>query len=63
MEFNVYKDKRGEWRWQLVAANGRVIGDSGEGYTDKGHCIAMVNRSRDEVAEAKVTIIDSGGSK
>lgn len=30
-----YCDTIGEWRWRLRAANGRVIGDSGEGYHDR----------------------------
>jgi len=29
----VYQDKAGEWRWKRVAANGRIIADSGEGYS------------------------------
>lgn len=30
--FQVYQDKGGLWRWRLLAANGRVIADGGEGY-------------------------------
>ena len=25
----------GEWRWRLVASNGKIIADSGEGYQSK----------------------------
>jgi uncharacterized protein YegP (UPF0339 family) len=32
MTYVYYKDAKGEWRWRLVAANGRIIADSGEGY-------------------------------
>jgi uncharacterized protein YegP (UPF0339 family) len=28
----IYRDKKGEWRWQLVATNGRILADSGESY-------------------------------
>lgn len=31
--FEIYKDKSGEYRWRLRTANGRIIADSGEGYT------------------------------
>jgi len=31
--FRLYEDAAGEWRWRLVAPNGRVIADSAEGYT------------------------------
>jgi uncharacterized protein YegP (UPF0339 family) len=27
-----YRDRRGEIRWRLVARNGRIVADSGEGY-------------------------------
>lgn len=33
--FEVFIDEAGEWRWRLVAANGRIIADSGEGYQSK----------------------------
>lgn len=28
-----YEDKKGEHRWQLYAANGELVAESGEGYT------------------------------
>ncbi len=31
-KFEIYKDRAGEWRWRLKAANGKKVGDSGEGY-------------------------------
>ena len=31
--FSVYKDREGNFRWRLRAANGLTIADSGEGYT------------------------------
>ena len=30
--FEVYRDAAGEHRWRLVARNGRIVADSGEGY-------------------------------
>ena len=33
MKFEVYRDKAGEYRWRLLASNGKLIADSGEGYT------------------------------
>lgn len=32
-----YMDSRGEWRWRLIARNGRIIADSGEGYSKLGN--------------------------
>ena len=34
-KFEVYKDKKGEFRWRLRAANGQEFACSGEGYTSK----------------------------
>lgn len=28
-----YKDTEGKWRWSYIAANGRVLADSGQGYS------------------------------
>jgi uncharacterized protein YegP (UPF0339 family) len=33
--FEVYRDNADEWRWRLVASNGNIIADSGEGYNSK----------------------------
>jgi uncharacterized protein len=35
MRFKLFKDAKGQWRWRLVAANGRTVADSGEGYNNK----------------------------
>ena len=40
--FHVYKDNAGEWRWNLKAANGRVVADSGEGYREKHDCLHAI---------------------
>lgn len=34
----IYKDHAGEWRWHLKARNGRIIAESGEGYTRRKAC-------------------------
>jgi uncharacterized protein YegP (UPF0339 family) len=48
--YRMYQDSSKEWRWQLRAANHRVIADSGEGYLNKQDClhaIALVKNSKD----------------
>ena len=35
MYFQLYKDKAGEWRWKLKAANHETVADSAEGYKAK----------------------------
>lgn len=37
-KFEVFKDKKGEFRWRLKASNGQIIADSGEGYTTMANC-------------------------
>lgn len=34
-KFEMYKDKKGEIRWRLIASNGQMIANSGEGYKTK----------------------------
>ena len=40
--FEVYLDKKGEWRWRLVAPNNRIIANSGEGYKWKVDCLDAI---------------------
>jgi len=39
VHFQVYKDAKDEWRWRLVAANGKIIAVPGEGYKNKNDCL------------------------
>lgn len=38
MAYYMYLDNQGRWRWQLMAANHRIIADSAEGYVNKKDC-------------------------
>ena len=54
MRFEIYKDKNGEWRWHLKAANHEKIATSGEGYKNKAdalHAIDLVKSSYNAPAE------------
>jgi uncharacterized protein YegP (UPF0339 family) len=42
MQYVLYKDLNGQWRWYLEAANGRKIANSGEGYHNRADAIAAV---------------------
>lgn len=42
MEFQLYRDTQGHWRWRLVAANNRKIADSGEGYWNRQDCLSAI---------------------
>jgi uncharacterized protein YegP (UPF0339 family) len=34
----IYKDKKGEFRWRIVSHTGEIIGASCEGYSSKQSC-------------------------
>lgn len=45
LHFLLYRDKAGEWRWTLFAANNKKIASSGEGYHNKEdakHAVTLV---------------------
>lgn len=35
MKPEFYQDKAGQWRWRVKHSNGRILADSGEGYSRK----------------------------
>lgn len=41
---DIYKDKRGEFRWRRTASNGEIVGASSESYKAKKDCEANANR-------------------
>jgi uncharacterized protein len=38
LKFEIYLDKKKEFRWKLLSSNGNVIADSGEGYKRRSSC-------------------------
>jgi hypothetical protein len=53
-EFEVYKDKAGEFRWRLQAANNEIVADSNEGYTSKASALNGIEVVRRIAGEAPV---------
>lgn len=39
-----YEDAAGEWRWRLVAGNGKIIADSAEGYASRSNAMRAWRR-------------------
>ena len=37
-KFQIFQDKKGEYRWRLRANNNETIADSAEGYVRKSSC-------------------------
>lgn len=38
----IYRDRAGKWRWRLVAGNGKIVADSGQGYSRRDHVVSAV---------------------
>jgi len=54
MEFEIYEDNAGEYRWRLRSDNGEIVGDSGEGYASKSGARAAVGRIQAYAPDADV---------
>ena len=52
-KFEIYKDKRGEFRWKLLAGNNQVIA-TGEGYTSKDGCKNGIESVKKNAPEAEI---------
>jgi len=53
-KFRIYQDQGNEWRWTLVAGNGRTVGDSGEGYDSEYNARRAAENARNEVSSAEI---------
>jgi uncharacterized protein YegP (UPF0339 family) len=53
-KFQLYKDKRGEFRWKLIASNGEIIADSAEGYKSKDSAKKGITSVKRNASTAKV---------
>ncbi|MGJ8562689.1 MAG: YegP family protein [Alphaproteobacteria bacterium] len=43
-KWEIYADKRGEFRWRRTATNGNIVGSSCEGYAQKSACTSNARR-------------------
>lgn len=53
-KFEVYKDKKGEFRFRLKAKNGQIIA-TGEGYTKLDSCLKGVASVQKNAKDGKIT--------
>lgn len=58
--FEVYQDRADEWRWRLVATNGNIIADSGEGYQSKQGAKRGIESVRKAAPRAEVELLEGG---
>jgi uncharacterized protein YegP (UPF0339 family) len=52
--FELFVDAADEWRWRLVASNGNIIADSGEGYSSKQGAKRGIESVKRVAADAEV---------
>jgi uncharacterized protein len=53
-KFELYKDTKGEFRWRLVASNGQMIANGGEGYKAKADAKAGIESVKKNAPAAPI---------
>ena len=56
-KFEVYKDKKGEFRFRLKASNGQTIA-TGEGYASKKSCMDGIESIKKNAPTAEVVEVE-----
>ena len=56
--FEVYTDRREDWRWRLVHDNGNIIADSGEGYVSRQKCVQGLESVKQNAPDAAILTVD-----
>ena len=58
MKLKYYQDRKGDWRWTLLARNGNVIGASSEGYKTSAKAVANFTAVTTKGPAAKVEVVE-----
>ncbi|WP_254280707.1 YegP family protein [Haloarcula marina] len=53
--FELYKDRADEYRWRMIASNGRIVADSGEGYSSKSGARKAIENVQSDAGDAETT--------
>jgi uncharacterized protein YegP (UPF0339 family) len=56
-KFVGYQDNVGDWRWRVVARNGKIIADSGESYTRREELIKAMRRLRSTLRSKNLRMV------
>ncbi|MFY0631186.1 MAG: DUF1508 domain-containing protein [Flavobacteriaceae bacterium] len=43
-KWEFYQDSKKDWRWRRTAPNGRIVGASTQGYTNRTDCVDNARR-------------------
>lgn len=52
--FELFEDRAGEHRWRMIASNGRIVADSGEGYSSKSGARRAIENVQSDAGGADV---------
>jgi uncharacterized protein YegP (UPF0339 family) len=53
-EFQVYQDTGGNWRWRLIADNGRRVAASGESFDSRSNAVRAAGTAKRVAAQASL---------
>jgi len=56
MKYEIYRDKKDEYRWRLRHTNGNILSKSSEGYKAKADCVKCIENNK-KSADAPVVDI------
>ena len=57
-KFEIYQDKKGEYRFRLKAGNGEIIA-TGEGYKQKASCLNGIESIKKNATDAPIVEVDN----
>ena len=46
MKYEIYRDKKDEYRWRLRHGNGNILSKSSEGYKAKADCLKCIENNK-----------------
>jgi len=54
--FQLYRDQDRQWRWRVVAKNGRILADCGEGYRRRAGALNGARAARRALAQSPTIV-------
>jgi uncharacterized protein YegP (UPF0339 family) len=53
-KFEIYKDKKGHFRWKLLSRNGESVAEGGEGYSEKRGAMTAVKKLKEWASTTEI---------
>lgn len=61
--YELYKDEQGEWRWRLLASNGNLIRENGEGLKNRSAALSGIYDDAKGETNYRIVEIKADGSQ